>query len=449
MIISYEELKNFKPQKDTYFVFGDPINHSLSPKLHKIFFDAHNIDADYIGVKVTKEELGDALNIVKKYAKGVNLTIPHKKAVIPFLDEIDKGAREIGAVNTLVFSHGKVKGYNTDCFGLTATLQKFGYDMKNKSVLILGNGGVAEAFLYVALGCTDNVTVAGRDIEKVKEFCKNTSAVPTVFSDLKGGKFDIILNGTPVGMSKTADKIPISPDIIKNCEFVFDSIYNPLNTNLTVFSDIYGVKNSNGLYMLIYQGLKAQELWGNNYLNDDADLIFDGLRNEFGAVKKNIVLIGYMGSGKTTALKLIKSLTGKIAVDTDSLIEETCGMSISEMFRKYGEEYFRAEETKIARKVSALNGAVISTGGGIIKNRENMELLKRNGIVFFLNPDIDEIINRISGSKTRPLIKNPDNIKKLYLERLPLYKEYADYIISNNSTKESVGEILEKEKEIF
>jgi len=443
LILTFNELKNFVPKKDTYFVFGDPINHSLSPKLHGIFFKNNKIDADYIAAHIKKEELKDALEIIRPYAKGVNLTIPHKKAVIPYLDSISEEVKKIGAVNTLSFENGKIKGYNTDCYGLILTLTKYGFSLKDKSVLILGNGGVCEAFLYVALKYTNNITVAGRNIEKVTAFCKNTPAVPSLISEIENKKFDIILNGTPIGMSDTAEKCPIGIEAIKKSSFIFDSVYNPLNTNLTVLGDIYNVPSVSGLYMLIYQGLKAQEIWGNSFSDKDAENIYDLLKNNFGLSKKNIVLTGYMGSGKTTASKELYKISGAITVDTDKLIEETEGMSISDIFKNYGEDYFRSLETKMAEKVSRLNGAVISTGGGIIKNSVNIEHLKKNGTVFFLNPDISEITKRLTGSKTRPLIKNPENIRKIHEERLPLYKKYADFIINKNSTLESVGEILE------
>ena len=442
VILTLNDLKNYKPKKDTYFVFGDPINHSLSPKLHSIYFNNNNIDADYIAAHIKPDELKEAIEIIRPYAKGVNLTIPHKKAIIPMLDFISEEAEKIGAVNTLVFNSGKITGYNTDCYGLLLTLTKYGCSLKDKSVLILGNGGVSEAFLYVCLKYTNNITVAGRNLEKTTEFCKNTPAVPCLISDIENEKFDVLLNGTPVGMSSTAEKSPVGINVIKNSGFVFDSIYNPLNTNLTVIADIYNIKNTSGLYMLIYQGLKAQELWGNSFNDGDAELIYKNLKNEFGFSKKNIVLTGYMGSGKTTASREIEKITGKITVDTDKLIEETEGLRISEIFSEYGEEYFRKLETQMTEKVCRLNGAVISTGGGIIKNSVNIDNLKKNGIVFFLNPDIEEITSRLIGSTTRPLIQNPENIKKIHEERLPLYKKYADYIISKNSTAESVGEIL-------
>lgn len=441
MILSFNELKTFKPKKDTYFVFGDPINHSLSPKLHSIYFKNNDVNAEYYAVNIKKEELEEAVKIVKPYAKGVNLTIPHKKAVIPFLDGINEEAEKIGAVNTLKFNDGKVTGYNTDYNGILLTLKKFDFNLTDKSVLILGNGGVAEAFLYTSLKFTSNITVCGRNMDKLKEFCKNTPAVCCL--SIEDKKFDVVFNATPLGMGENARYCPVKKENIKNFGFVFDSVYNPLNTNLTVFSDIYNKTNTNGLYMLIYQGLKAQEIWGNSFSDNDAEIIYSSLKDSFSLSQKNIVLTGYMGSGKTTVGKELSKITGRIFVDTDKLIEETEDMSISEIFEKYGEDYFRELEMKMVEKVSRLNGTIISTGGGVIKNQINIKHLKNNGEIFFLNPDFSEIVSRISKSTTRPLIKNKVNMEKLYKERLPVYLKYADYIIDKNTSEESVGEILE------
>lgn len=449
MVISFNELKKYNPEKDTYFVFGDPVSHSLSPKLHKKFFELYNIDAQYIGVHVSPENLKEALEIIKPYAKGLNLTIPHKKAVIPLLDEISEDAEIIGAVNTVVFKNGKMTGYNTDTSGLELTLEKYGFSLKNKKVLILGNGGVCEAFLNVCLKYTKDITVAGRSLEKVMAFCNGTVAKACLISEIKDENFDILLNGTPVGMSKTADKCPIDYRLIKNFSFVFDSIYNPLFTNLTVFSDMYNVKNTSGLYMLIFQGLKAQELWGNPYGRNDSDLIFESLKNDFGTTVKNIVLTGYMGSGKTTASKMLSDKTDKIVIDTDSIIEETENMKISEIFEKYGEEYFRKKETELTEKICRLNGVIISTGGGIIKNKENIKNLQKNGIVFFINPDISEVEKRLIDDKDRPLIRNRENIRKIYEERLPLYRKLSDYTVNNNDTLKNAGEIIEIYEKVF
>jgi shikimate dehydrogenase len=507
MFLEFSDLKDFRPKKDTYFVFGSPIKHSLSPKLHSLYFMEKGIDADYIAVKVDKEELKSAIDLVKAYAKGVNLTIPLKEVALKLVDECDEVAKSIGAINTLAFENDKVCGYNTDYYGLLESLKTKNYSLDDKDILILGNGGAAKAFLYAGLKFGKTVTVCGRDFVKVQDFCKNTSAIPTTFENLNKG-YDIILNATPLGMSPLMDKIPLPNEIIKNTDFIFDSIYNPTQTNLITMGDIYNRQTLNGLYMLIFQGLKSQQIWtssarsagcrvqgteepveceeckrlnpnsfslsalacmgefcssetikGSNILYSEvaddhrsalqnssentriAELIFSEICNNFNNTQENIVLTGFMGSGKTTVGQLLKEKLDKPFFDTDEIIEELEGMPISSIFEKYGEEYFRAKEKEIALKISKLNGCIISTGGGIIKNPQNIENLKKNGKIYFINPSIEEIKTRLFDKTDRPLIADKSKIENLYNERIETYKKTADHIVSKDNLEDIAEEI--------
>lgn len=445
MFLEFSELINFTPKKDTYFVFGSPISHSLSPKLHSLYFCENNIDADYIAVKVDKEELKSAIEIVKAYAKGVNLTIPLKEVALSLVDECDEVAKSIGAINTLSFKNGKVLGYNTDYYGLIESLKTKNYSLDDKDILILGNGGAAKAFLYASLKFGKAVTVCGRDLKKVQDFCKNTKATPITYEHLNKG-YDIILNASSVGMSPLMDKFLIPTEIIKKTDFIFDSIYNPMQTNLITMGKVYNKQTLNGLYMLIFQGIKSQQIWANVGVGvpDDpiANKIFDDICNDFGNTQENIILTGFMGSGKTTVGKLLKEKLDKPYFDTDAIIEDIEGMTISTIFEQYGEVYFREKEKEIVFKISKLNGCIISTGGGIIKNQENIESLKKNGKIYFINPSLDEIKNRLFDKTDRPLINDKSQIEKLYNERIETYKNTADYIISNDNSIEIADEII-------
>jgi len=429
MFFTVDELRAYVPEKKTYFVFGFPISHSLSPKLHADFFERSGISADYHAVCVSKEDLAEAISIVKGYAEGVNLTIPLKECVIPLLDEIDEIAEKIGAVNTLKFENGKIKGYNTDYYGLTKSV-----DLKGRDILILGNGGAAKAFLQASLDLGKSVTVCGRSLEKVAEFCKNTAAIPKTFDNLEVKDGLIILNATPLGMGKLIDKIPVGTDIIKKADTIFDSIYNPKKTNLLILAEIYGKKVINGLNMLIHQGIKAQNIWG-NYGTCEISTFEDEKKAE------NIILTGFMGSGKTTVGNFLSEKLGKPFFDTDSLISDVYNMKISEIFEKHGEEYFRKIETEICRKISRLNGCIIATGGGIIKKKENIDALKTGGKIYFINPSFTEIENRLTDDTTRPLIQDRKNIRKLYNERIEIYKNTADFIIDADTSESAISKI--------
>lgn len=440
--LTLEELKQYRPKGDTYFVFGDPIGHSLSPKLHNSYFSLSHLDGEYLAVRVGKNQLREAIDCVKGYAKGVNLTIPLKEAVFPILDEIDEKAKKIGAVNTLSFHNGKVKGYNTDFDGIELSLQTMGVRLKGARVLILGNGGAAKAMLAVAGSYTDQITVAGRNLEKVTAFCKESKAKPTLLSQIQGD-FDVVLNGTSVGMGDQMGESPLSFSQLKGCGFLFDSVYNPFHTNFLTLGLAWGISGINGLWMLIYQGLKAQEIWGNPVDFSFAPQIFESLQAQFTQSKKNIVLTGYMGSGKTTVGKELSRQSGMPFYDMDELLEEILGDSISHIFEQKGEAHFRKQETNLAKALSHLNGSIISTGGGVVKNPENIRMLKENGTVFFLNPPFSEIKKRLIGDTTRPLLKEPAQAENIYNERLDLYQNSADYSITKTESHESAGEILE------
>ncbi|MBQ7792800.1 MAG: hypothetical protein IJ367_04860 [Clostridia bacterium] len=440
--LTFEELKQYRPQKPTYFVFGDPIGHSLSPKLHNSYFSLSHLDGEYLAVRVGKNQLQEAIDCVKGYAKGVNLTIPLKEAVIPILDEIDEKAERIGAVNTLQFENNKVKGYNTDFDGIELSLKKMGVDLTGASTLILGNGGAAKAMLAVAQNHTDRITVAGRNLDKVSDFCEGTPAKPALLSQIKGG-YQVVLNATSVGMGEQMGQSPLTFSQLKDCGFLFDSIYNPFHTNFLTLGKARGINGINGLWMLVYQGLKAEEIWENPVDYAVAEPIFESLQAAFTGSEQNIVLTGYMGCGKTTVGRELSTRSGMPFYDMDEMLEEIMGDTISHIFETRGETYFREQETCLAKALSALNGGIISTGGGVVKNPENIRHLKENGQVFFLHPPFSEIKKRLMGDTTRPLLKDPAQTEKIYQERLKLYLESADHKITSTDAKESAGEILE------
>ena len=194
--------------------------------------------------------------------------------------------------------------------------------------------------------------------------------------------------------------------------------------------------------MLIYQGLKSQKIWGNPVEESWASQIFEHLKGSFTESRKNIILTGFMGSGKTTVGKEISRLTGMPFYDTDLLLEEITGKTISHIFKTHGEDFFRRKEAALTKAISSLHGCVIATGGGMVKNPDNVLHLKTNGTVFFLHPPLEEIKRRLRGDASRPLLQDPHQLKSLYEERLADYQSSCDSMISSTDLPESVGEIL-------
>ncbi|MBM7613735.1 shikimate dehydrogenase [Alkaliphilus hydrothermalis] len=256
-----------------YAVIGDPISHSISPEIHNRIFKELDIDGNYISLRIPSNELRESMGLLRNNFKGFNVTIPHKEAIIPLLDELDERAKIYGAVNTVKIEDGKLKGYNTDGYGFVKSLEDLKIPLEDKSVMVLGAGGAARVIAYELLvkGC--DVTIANRNLEKAKNLKGNLMEATGKESKVVSlgniaGAYQIIVNTTPVGMSATADQMPITEDIIKKAEIVYDLIYNPNPTKLLKVAKQYNCRVINGLTMLFYQAVKAEEIWLGNSISD-------------------------------------------------------------------------------------------------------------------------------------------------------------------------------------
>ncbi len=407
-----------------YGLIGMPLKHSFSSLLHPKFFDYK-----YELKELEKESL-DAFMSDKDF-KGINVTIPYKQAVIPYLKNIDDKAREIGAVNTVVNRDGELYGYNTDFQGLKALILKTGIEIKGKKVLILGSGGTSKTALAVAseLGALGILRVSRTAHDEFISY----EIAETDYSDA-----EVIINATPCGMYPNIDEMPIDITRFKNLEAVCDVIYNPLRSKLVTTAQKMGVKAIGGLYMLVYQAAAAGEKFtGTAVCQEKIDEVYKELLN----TKENIVLIGMPSSGKTTVGKKVAKALNREFIDTDELIIEKIGMPIADYFKAFGEEKFREIESEAVASVSTKNGAVISTGGGVILNEKNIDLLKQNGRVYFLDRPLEMLIT----TSDRPLSNNKADLYKRYAERYELYKKYADACIDGAGSIEAVAkEILEE-----
>lgn len=398
-----------------YGLIGEHLGHSFSKIIHERL-----ADYTYDLIPLSKEEL-DAFLQKKEFA-ALNVTIPYKETVLPYLDEIDVHAKAIGAVNTIVNRDGRLCGYNTDFYGFRYLLENNGIDICGKKVLVLGRGGAAKAVCAVLreLGAAEILTVyykAAPGTISYEECYKCHSNA------------QIIINTTPVGMYPHIEQSPIALDAFPKLEGIADVIYNPLRTHLALEAERLGIKSVCGLEMLIAQAKYAAEIFLNTRLPADSIAkVNAALLKE----RRNIVLIGMSGCGKTTLGRLAAKKLGKNFADTDEQIIKKIGMPISEYFSKYGEAAFRNIETEILRELSVQNGLVISTGGGIVKNPENIRLLKYNGSIFWLKRPV-ELLESGNG---RPLAPDAQAVAQLYQERLPLYRTAAEAIIENDSSAE-------------
>lgn len=413
-----------------YGLIGEKLGHSFSKDIHERIAD-YTFDL----IPLSKEEFKTFME--KKEFTALNVTIPYKKDVIPYLDEMDEHAKAIGAVNTIVNRDGKLKGYNTDFTGFLYMVKKHNVHMEGKKVLIIGNGGASAAIQAVV-----QHELAGSMV--IVDVVPGNGAIS--YDEMFSSHLDaeIIINTSPIGMYPRIGNAPIDISMFHKCEAVLDVIYNPILTRLCFEAQEMDIKRVNGLEMLIAQAKQSVEFFLDKRIDDQ---IIDDIYQDMLRERCNIVLIGMPSAGKTTIGKMLEDRMQKEFIDLDDIIIEKAGKSIPEIFEESGEAGFRAIETEAAIEVSKLNNKIIATGGGTIKHKVNMDYLRQNGITIFIDRDVDKLI---SSDPNRPLSKSTDALEKMHAERLPLYQKYAAYVAVNNSDIEStVTEIEEAYRSIL
>jgi shikimate dehydrogenase len=422
-----------------YGLIGEKLGHSFSKIIHEKL-----ADYTYDLCPLAKDELHDFMT--KKEFKAINVTIPYKRDVIPYLDEIDESAKRIGAVNTVVNVDGKLKGYNTDFTGFLYSVQSHHVDFEGKEILLLGNGGAAQAVKAVARHLkAEKIYIADLVPGSEEDHVISYDEIPDHYD------VDIIINATPCGMYPKVDDALIDLTNFTACQAVFDVIYNPLKTRLLKQAEEMGMIAVNGLEMLVAQAKYAVEHFLSKEI-DDARIgeILRALTEDL----CNIVLIGMPSCGKTLTGTALQKYVDKTFVDTDALIVERAGMEIREIFEQFGEDYFRKLESEVIADVAKGNRQIIATGGGVIKNPLNMLRLKQNGVVVF----IDRELSKLLSTHDRPLSSSKEAVAELYKQRYPLYLSYGDLRIENNYEEDELlqedmdqlmGDILEGYREII
>ncbi|MEG0470232.1 MAG: shikimate kinase [Longicatena sp.] len=413
-----------------YGLIGEKLGHSFSKEIHERIAD-YKFDL----IPLDKEEFKDFMG--KKDFTAINVTIPYKKDVMPYLDEIDPHAKAIGAVNTIVNRDGKLHGYNTDFTGFLYMVKKHNVQMQGKKVLVIGNGGASAAIQAVV-----NHEQAKEMI--IVDIVAGNGAISYDECFAKHLDAEIIINTSPIGMYPKIGNAPIDITMFPNCKSVMDVIYNPILTRLCFEAQEEGIQRVMGLEMLIAQAKQSVEHFLDKTVNDDViDTIFQDMLKQ----RCNIVLIGMPSAGKTTIGKMLEQRMNKEFIDLDDKIIEKAGKSIPEIFEESGEAGFRAIETEVAIELAKENNKIIATGGGTIKNKINMDYLRQNGITIFIDRDINKLI---SADPNRPLSKSKDALQQLHDERYHLYQKYAAYIAVNNTEiEETVNEIEDAYRSIL
>ena len=390
-------------------LLGKKLGHSYSPQIH-----SHLGEYSYELFEKTPEELGDFL--LNGDFSGLNVTMPYKKDVIPYCTELTPRAALLGAVNTIVRREdGKLIGHNTDYFGFQSMLKRSGLDVAGKKVLVLGSGGASATAVCVLRELKAKVIIVSRRGENNYE---NIS----IHSDAS-----VIVNATPVGMYPHTGLSPVDLSIFPKLEGVLDIVYNPARTQLLLNAEKRGLITENGLWMLVAQAKESAEWFSGVKINDDAIPKIHGiLRRQM----ENTILIGMPGCGKSTIGKQLAKHLSKQFVDADAEIVSRAGISIPEIFDKYGEARFRKIETEVLGDLGKQSGLVIATGGGCVTRADNYDLLHQNGTIIWIQRNLHAL-----PTDGRPL-SHKDKMEAMYEIRKPLYASFSDYIIENNSELE-------------
>ncbi len=399
-------------------LLGEKLGHSYSPQIH-----GQLADYDYRLYEKSRDELEDFL--LRGDWDGLNVTIPYKKTVLPWCDALSGRAKRIGAVNTLVRRpDGSIYGENTDAYGFEKLIGKTGVAIAGRKCLVLGSGGASAMAVAVLeeLGAGSVTVISRQGEDNYSNLSRHADA-------------QIIVNTTPVGMYPKNGEAAVSLAGFPRCEAVLDVVYNPERTALILDAEARGIPCASGLYMLVAQAKRSAELFsGLDIPDSEIDRIEHILRRDM----QNIILIGMPGCGKSTVAAALGKALNRPVAEADEYIETTAGMSIPEIFAGEGETGFRKRETEVLASLGKASGQILSTGGGCVTREENYPLLHQNGILLWLQRDLN-----LLPKDGRPISLRSD-LGELYEKRRPFYERFADVVIDNNgSLEDTVKAVLE------
>lgn len=399
-------------------LLGEKLGHSYSPQIHSML-----ADYEYKLFEKSPEELEAFLKSGE--FDGLNVTIPYKKAVMPYCTELSPTAAQIGSVNTIVRrSDGSLYGDNTDAFGFENLILHNGIEVKGKKALVLGTGGASVTAQAVLknLGASEVVVISRRGEDNYENIAKHADA-------------EIIANTTPVGMYPNNGKAAVDLTQFPKLSGVLDVVYNPARTALLLQAERLGIPCAGGLYMLVSQAKRSCELFTGKSIPDSE---IDRIERVLSHQMQNIVIIGMPGSGKTAVSTMLAERLGRKIFDTDTIVSENAGITIPEIFAVQGEAGFRRLETEATAEVGKLSGNIISTGGGVVTVADNYGLLHQNGVIVWIERDTNKLAR-----DGRPISLSSD-LNELYAARLPLYERFADIKADNNGDiNDTVNAIME------
>jgi len=400
--------------KRIYGLIGRSLKHSFSVIVHQELgnpsYKLYELEPDEIEEFLSKSEL-----------KGINVTIPYKKTVMQYCDELSPLAQKIGSVNTIVRRpDGTLYGHNTDAAGFMYMSDKAGISFFEKKVVIFGSGG-ASVMAQTAVrsaGAADIVVVSRNGEDNYDNLSRHYDA-------------QVLINATPVGMYPDTGKMPADPADFPHCTGVLDLIYNPRRTAFIQAAERLCIPHADGLPMLVAQARAAAEMFMETDIPlSENDRITNIIRRQTG----NIVLVGMPGSGKSCIGAALAQICGRCAVDIDAQIINADGRSIPEIFAQSGEDEFRRLEREQIEIAGKQSGCIIITGGGAVKDERNYMPLHQNGRIYYIKRPIEDLPR-----DGRPLSQNAD-LSIMYAQRAPLYERFCDVIIENTGSIEEAAD---------
>ena len=400
-------------------LLGAHLGHSQSPRLHAMLGSY-----SYELFEVAPENLNYFLR--SGDFDALNVTIPYKRAVVPYCAALSDAARAIGSVNTLVrMPDGTLFGDNTDYDGFSLLLQRNGGIRPGEKALVLGDGGASATVQAVLRDLGAQVVVLSR------HGAEDYTSLP-LHSDAV-----LVVNATPVGMYPNNGQRLIDLDALPGCRCVLDLVYNPLRTRLILDAEERGIRCEGGLSMLVGQGARACERFTGEIVPESRwEQILCKLERE----AENLILIGMPGCGKSTVGQLLAQKLNRPFFDADEELVKRFGCDIPTFFAREGEAAFREKESEMLAELGKRSGCVIATGGGCVTRAENYALLHQNGVIVWLRRDLAAL-----PTEGRP-ISQSTGLTELYTRRRGLYERFADHTVENDSdpaaTAEKIAELL-------
>ena len=399
-------------------LLGKTLGHSYSPQIH-----AQLGDYSYELFEKQPEELENFLRHGEFDA--LNVTIPYKKAVLPYCAVLSDAVKAIGSANTLVRQpDGTLFADNTDAFGFSCIADECGVDIAGKKALVFGSGGASVTAQYVlkTRGAREVLVISRSGEHNYENLAEHADA-------------EILVNTTPLGMYPNNGASPADLTRFPRCEAVLDVVYNPARTALLLQAEALGIPHAGGLLMLVAQAKRASELFTGSAI---ADTRIGEIYRALAVQMQNLVLVGMPGCGKSSIGTLLAKKLDRPFLDADAEIEKTAGMPIPEFFRLHGEDAFRDLESRVLAELGKRSGAVIATGGGAVLREENYAALHQNGTIVWLTRDLARL--PIDG---RP-VSQATSLDALFAARKARYDRFADHIIDNNGAPDAtVRAILE------